>query len=140
MATTTVPLTNPTTIKLVSMVIGPTAGTNYEFAAALDSVQFVPSSSIETWTGIGGVTLTDVSPETWVCNIGYVQDFATATSLTNYLLANKGVTVDAVFKPVAAGAKTITAKVTLTPGALGGPAGIAKATVSLAVVGTPVVA
>jgi hypothetical protein len=139
MATTTVALTNPLFMKDVSLVIGPTA-TSYEFRAAIESVAFTPSTSIETWVGLGGVTLTDTPPETWVCDITFVQDWETANSLSQYLLANKGTTVDVVFKPKNAGAKTVTAKITLTPGPIGGGVGLAKATVSLGVQGVPVVA
>ncbi|GEL95357.1 hypothetical protein [Cellulomonas composti] len=140
MATTTVPLTNPLFLKDVSLIVGPSGGTTYEFKAALESVLFTPQTTTDTFSGIGGTTVSDVSIDSWTCTVGYIQDWETSTSLSNYLQSNPGLTTDAVFKPKTAGAKSVTATITLVPGPIGGPKGKAMASVTFGVQGTPTVA
>lgn len=139
MATTVVPAL-PFSLKDVSLLIGPTA-TNFEFRTSVSSVTFTPSASTTTWTGMGLNTFTDVTTATWVCTLEYAQDWDTTNSLSAYLYANEGSTVDVVFKPKNAGTKTWTGKVIITPGAVGGPVNaVATATVTLGMPAKPVLA
>lgn len=97
-----------------------------EFAAALESIQFAPSASAQTWTGGNGVTHSDMPPATWLCNVGHIQDWETIGSLGEYLLTNEGEQVEVKFvpNPDAGGVgPTFTATVTLTPSAIGGTNG-----------------
>jgi hypothetical protein len=136
MATTPV-VVAPFTLKDVSLIIGPTA-TAFEFRTAVSNVTFTPSSSTVTWTGLGLNTYTDVATATWTCTLEYAQDWDTANSLSQYLYANEGQTVDVVFKPKAAGTKTWTGKLIITPGAVGGAVNaVAVATVTLGMPAKP---
>jgi hypothetical protein len=140
MATTPV-VVAPFTLKDVSLILGPTAGTSYEFRTQVSSVTLQPSSSQVEWTGLGLNTYTDVSTATWTCVLEYAQDWDTANSLSAYLYANEGNTVDVVFKAKNTGAKTWTGKVIITPGAVGGPVNnVATASVTLGMPAKPVLA
>lgn len=131
----------PFTMKDVSLILGPTAGTNYEFRTQVSSVVLQPSSSTVEWTGLGLNTYTDISTATWVCTLEYAQDWDTTNSLSAYLYSNEGQTVDVIFKPKNAGAKTWTGKIIITPGAVGGPVnGVATASVTLGMPAKPVLA
>jgi hypothetical protein len=83
-----------------------------------------------------------VTSSTWVCNISYAQDWASVNSLSQYLLANEGKSVVVKFIPQSASTGTVptfTATVFITPGSIGGAVdGVATASVSLGVVGKPV--
>ena len=130
----------PLVLKDVSLIIGGTE-TGYEFAAAVDGVTFTPSTKTITWTGLGGNTFTDVQTATWDCQLSYPQDWDAANSLSRYLHEHEGEQVSAVFKPKSAGAASVSATLTITPGAIGGSVNaIAQATVTLGVSGKPVVA
>jgi hypothetical protein len=139
MATTTV-VAAPFTLKDVSLLIGPTA-TNFEFRTSVDGVTFTPSSSQVNWTGLGLNPYTDQTTATWTVTLSYAQDWDTANSLSKYLHANEGSTVDCVFKPKQAGTPSVTAKVVITPGTIGGTVNqVATATVTLGLVAKPVIA
>lgn len=111
---------------------------SYEKAVA--TVEFVPTSSVETFHGLSpDASYTDVSPATWVCNLTFVQDWTSASSLAQYLMANEGEAVTMTFEPITGGA-TITATVIITPGKIGGSLGGATtSSVTLGVQGRPVV-
>jgi hypothetical protein len=139
MATTPV-VAAPFTLKDVSLVIGPTA-TAYEFRTAVSNVTFTPTSSTVTWTGLGLNTYTDVATATWTCTLEYAQDWETANSLSKYLYANEGQTVDVTFKPKQAGVPTVTGKLIVTPGAVGGTVNqVAVASVTLGMPAKPTIA
>lgn len=90
----------------------------------LSQVTFTPSTSTVTWTGLDGTTHSDASPATWVCQLGYVQDWETDDSLSQYLLENEGEQVTATFTPkVGSGLPSFTSTLTITPGAIGGQVG-----------------
>lgn len=132
-AVATVPLfMNNATLKI------DTAGDNYE--SAISSVKFTPSSSVQTFTAISpGAVYTEAAPTTWTLDLEFVQDWDTADSLANYLLANKGVSKPCVFEPIDGGA-SVAATIILAPGAIGGAAGaFGTSTVSMGVLGDPVV-
>lgn|GEM_PF-3201879 len=139
MSTTAVPLTAPHYQKKVSLVIGDPDTTAYEFAEALEELAIIPSTSLQSWVGIGGVSLTDVEPPSWSVQAKYVQDFETTTSLANYLHAHPGEVVDVAFKPKATGGKIVRAKCVLVPGQIGGAKGLATSTVTWGVQGTPTI-
>lgn len=110
---------------------------NYE--AAVNSVTLTPSNNTATFKGL---TPTAIYKRTgnseWVCEIQFVQDWATVGSLANYLFTNEGLTKTMVFVPLLAG-KTVTAQVTIVPGSIGGAVdGFATSTVQLLVSGKPV--
>jgi len=113
----TVALTNPYFMKNALLSI---ASDNFE--AAVASVEFVPSSSAVTFNGIDGGSKTEQTVPTWVCNIGYVQDWATSGSLARYLLANIGESVAVVFTPTSGSGPSFSNTVTITTGSIGGTA------------------
>ena len=114
-------------------------GTN-NFEATISGVAFVPTTAVSVWKGI---TPTAVYPTTgvteWVANIDYAQDFATATSLSNYLLTNSGTTAVCDFYPIAGGVG-YRATLLLVAGDIGTTGSdTATASVSLTVIGQPAV-
>lgn len=86
----------------------------------VESVTFEPTASTMSFVGLGGNTHTDTGIATWVCTLGYAQDWETANSLSQYLLANEGDAVAAVFKPRTGTGPTFTATLSITPGPVGG--------------------
>lgn len=122
---TSVPL-EPVTINSATLMID---SDNYE--AAIGSAIFTPSTKSSSFAAINGDTVTSQANSTWVLDLTYAQDFATATSLANYLHANEGKSKSATFVPNTGG-PTITATLVIAPGAIGDAAGsIAQSKVSL---------
>jgi hypothetical protein len=92
---------------------------------------FTPSASVTTWTSISSVTHSFTSPATWVLDLTLAQDWQDADALARYLHENEGEVVPAVFTPISGG-ETVTANITVTPGAIGGgSAGVAESTVQM---------
>lgn len=110
-----------------------------DYAAAINSAVFTPTSSQVTFTGLKvGSNFTGVTPATWVLSLGFAQDWAEEDSLSNYLFANEGETKTAIFKPQSGIGPSFSAEVIITPGAIGGPgAAVAVSTVNLGVLGKP---
>lgn len=128
--------TTPIVLKDVLLVIGTD---NYE--TAVSEVVFTPTSSQVSWQGLTPAsTFVDQTTPTWTCKLTYAQDWVTANSLAQYLLANAGAQKTLVFKPQgsAAGKPIITATVIIAPGPIGGAVNTVQVgTVTLGVVGTP---
>ncbi|MBS1674611.1 MAG: hypothetical protein JSS74_11685 [Actinobacteria bacterium] len=112
-----------------------------DFEASVSKVEFTPNVAIQTWKGLTPTSVTqDVAAPEWSCAMDYAQDWETATSLSNYLLANVGKKVTAKFTPKAGG-KSATATVTILPGSIGGGVGaFATGSVSLPCDGQPALA
>jgi hypothetical protein len=113
------------------------------YESAVSGVTFTPSSSTISWKGLTPTSVyTGTTTATWVCELSYAQDWATTNSLSQYLLANEGKTLQVKFIPESAATGTVptfTASVIITPGAIGGTVdSVATATVTLGVVGRPV--
>lgn len=101
------------------------------YAGEISAATFTPSSSIVNWTAINGTTWGFTSPSTWVLDLTYAQDWAEADSLSRYLHTAEGSSVVAVFTPKAGG-PTVTATVSIAPGAIGGDTtAVAEGTVQL---------
>lgn len=128
----------PQRLVLKNVVLTLGSGTPDDFAKYVSSVTFTPSASTITWTGLGGNTYTDVATATWTCDLAYLQDWTSTNSLSQYLFNHEGDTVPATFEPKNGG-PSFTASIVITPGAIGGDVNAyATATVSLGVVGKPV--
>jgi hypothetical protein len=94
------------------------AADNYE--AAISAIEFVPTTPTFNFTGMTPAAVFNFAGvAAWVVNLSGAQDWATATSLSNYLLANAGKTVEMQFAPIKGG-KTYKATVTLVPTSIGG--------------------
>lgn len=102
------------------------------FEGQVGGAVFTPSSSQVSFTAINSATYTFATPATWVLDLTYAQDWNYAEALSRYLHENEGDVVVVVFEPVD-GQPSVTANVTITPGAIG--AGdvttVASSTVSL---------
>lgn len=103
---------------LVLKDVTATIGTD-DFKKHLDQVTLTPSSSTQSWTGLGSNTHTDVATATWTLSLNYVQDWESTESLSRYLHENEGETVAFAFTPKAGG-PSFTTDVVITPGAIGG--------------------
>jgi len=106
---------SPFVLKDVTLTLGTDS-----YEKHVSEVRFTPSASTISWTGLGGNTVTDVATATWTATLGYVQDWETVDSLSQYLLANEGESVEATFKPKSGSGPSFTATLTVTPGAIGG--------------------
>ncbi len=116
----------PFILRDVDLVIGTD---NYE--AHTSQVEFVPTTSAVSWTGLANNTVTSQTTATWACTIALAQDWGTTNSLSQYLMDNEGDVVACTFTP-ATGQGSFAASITITPGAIGGTAGaFAVATVTL---------
>lgn len=112
------------------------AADNYE--AHVSQVEFVPSTTKATYKGLTpAAVFTFSGGATWLCNLGYAQDWATANSLARYLHEHEGETVEVTFEPLKGGT-AITASIIIEPGSIGGTVdNVASSTVSLGVNGKP---
>lgn len=106
---------DPLVMKDVTLLLG-----TDDYKKHVDQVQFVPTASQVSWTGLGSNTHTDTSTATWVCTINYVQDWETANSLSQYLMDHEGETIMAEFRPRSGSGPTFAADLVITPGAIGG--------------------
>ena len=93
---------------------------NYE--AHVSQVEFIPSASVLTWTGLANNTHSATPTATWVVTMSGAQDWDTANSLSQYLHENEGDTIAVTFKP-ADGQGTFATTVTITPANIGGTGG-----------------
>lgn len=108
---------SPFVLRDVDLVIG---ADNYE--AHVSQVEFVPSATALTWTGLANNTHAATATATWTVTLAGAQDWATANSLSQYLHENEGETVEVTFTP-ATGQGTFTATVTISPANIGGTGG-----------------
>lgn len=111
---------------------------NYE--KTVDSVKLTPNTPTVIFSGIDGTQTGAVGDPTWMLTLGFAQDHVTAASMSKYLLAHHGETKTIEFTPQDGG-DSYTVTVLCIPSEIGGDAGtLQKSTVSLPVVGQPVVA
>jgi hypothetical protein len=99
-----------------------------DFRKHVSGVTFTPSSSQQTWTGLGLNTHTDSGIPTWVLQLDYVQDWTSTDSLALFLYEHEGDTIPATFRPISGTGPSFTANVTIIPGAIGGQVGAYAAT------------
>ena len=110
---------SPLSLKDMVLLIGTDS-----YEKHVSKVQLVPSVTKKTWRGgTPDAVFTDVSTATWECQIDYVQDWETASSLSQYLLDNEGLTKAAVFTPANGVGKQFAVNLVITPGAVGGTIG-----------------
>lgn len=108
---------SPFVLKNVLLTIGTDS-----YEKHVSQVEFSPSASTQTWKGLGGNTHTAQGLADWTVTLTYAQDWETANSLSQYLLANEGTNVSVTFEPVS-GDAGFTSTVTLSPGSVGGQQG-----------------
>lgn len=113
-----------------------TLGTdNYELAVS--SAELAPTTPTQQFKGIGGGIINLAGVPSWMLNLAYAQDFATAKSLSQILLANVGKTLAFTIRPVSGGIG-YSGTVLVVPGSVGGAVDTVLAgSVSLAVNGQP---
>jgi hypothetical protein len=114
-----------------------------EYEAHVSRVQFNANTPTATWKGLTPSSVhRDIGGTEWEVVLDYAQDYETANSLAQYLLANPGKQVTAEFTPKkGTTAKKVTATITLLPGGIGGAQGeFATSSVTLPVTGQPVLA
>jgi hypothetical protein len=113
-----------------------------QYEKHVSGVLFTPNTSGITWQGMTpDSAFSDSSNPTWTCQLDYAQDWTTANSLAQYLLANAGQQKVCVFKPLGAttGKPLFTATLLIVPGPIGGAVNaVQTATVTMGVIGQPV--
>jgi hypothetical protein len=107
----------PLILKNVMLTLG-AAGDDYR--KHVSGVMLTPSSSQTTWKGLGGNSHTDSTVPTWTCQLDYVQDWASVSSLSRYLFEHSGETVAATFQPISGSGPSFTSNLSIVPGAIGG--------------------
>jgi hypothetical protein len=117
-----------------------TAGTADNYEGSVSAAEFVPSASSVNWKGLTPSSVfTFQTIATWVLNLSFAQDWATANSLAQFLLANEGSQKTVVLTPLTGG-KSFTAVVNITPGSIGGAVdAVAVGSVALGVIGKPAI-
>ena len=106
----------PFVLRDVDLLIG---ADNYE--AHVSQVEFVPTATAITWTGLANNTVSATATATWVLTLAGAQDWATADSLSQYLHEQEGETVEIALTP-ATGQGSFTTTATITPAGIGGTA------------------
>lgn len=127
----------PIILNDVDLLIG---DDNYE--AHVSKVEFVPTTPTATWKGMTPSAIQNlVGTPTWMCNLDYAQDHATASSLSQWLQENAGKPTVVKFKPKKPAngvAPIITATIVPVPGPIGGALdAVATGSVSCPVNGQP---
>lgn len=108
---------------------------NYELVVS--SAELAPTTPTQQFKGIGGSIVNVVGKASWMLNLAYAQDFATAGSLSRFLLEHAGEEVPFTLTPVADG-PGYSGKVLALPGSIGGAVDTVLAgSVSLPVNGQP---
>lgn len=127
---------NPLFLKSATLTIDGIA-----VADEVSNVTFTPTSSAITFKGISGLTSQSSSVEVWAVSLTYIQDWTQANSLSMRLFNNANKSVTVVFRPSGgATGPSVTATVTLTPGAIGGAVdAAAESSVTLPVSGRPAI-
>lgn len=110
------------------------------YTAHVSQVEFTPSTTTTTWKGLTPSSIFQFAGRaSWVCALSYAQDWTTEDSLSQYLHDHEGESVAVELVPVDGG-PTVSATLTVVPGAIGGTVDqTAVATVSLPVSGKPVI-
>lgn len=118
-------------------------GATNSFETAISSATFTPSTKLVTFQGGTPASIFNFpAPTTWTLDLEYAQDWDTTDSLANYLHANEGTVVPAVFTPKEGDedSPTVTANIIIAPGSIGGDIGsVGTSKVSLGVNGRPTV-
>jgi hypothetical protein len=107
----------PFVLRDVDLLIG-----TDDYKAHVSQVEFVPSATQLTWTGLDGSSHAATGTATWVCTMAGAQDWDTANSLSQYLHGNEGDVVPITFVP-ADGQGSFAANVTISPANIGGTGG-----------------
>lgn len=120
----------PVTFTNYSLKIG---ADNYE--KHVSAVTVTPETPVNVWKGAGAGQVVPTAGKTaWTIDIEFAQDWATANSLSIYLLNNSGTTKAIEFMPLGAGPK-FTATALIIPSIAGGAIDeTGTATVTLSVV------
>jgi hypothetical protein len=103
------------------------------FEGQISGAVFTPANNAPVaWKAINGDSHSRTPTADWTLDLSYAQDWDEATALSRYLHEHEGEVVPAVFTP-ANGDPTVTANVSITPGAIGmgDAAAVAASTVSL---------
>ena len=92
-----------------------------EYQKHVSSIDWTPGYSPAEWRGgTPDAVLTDPGSPVWTANVTAIQDWENPDSLFNFLLAHAGEQVDAKYTPVAGGAFSIDATLTLAAPTIGG--------------------
>lgn len=107
------------------------------YTKGVDSFALVPTTPKATHTDIGGGVQSLVGTPTWVLQMSFAQDWASAGSLSKKSIEWAGQVKTIEFTPQT-GAEVVTVEVVFEPSQIGGPSGgINKATLNLGVNGQP---
>ena len=128
--------TNPIVMSNATVKIGTTS--NYE--ATVSTASIVPTTPTSTFKGVGGSVVAVAGTPTWVVNLTLLQDYKTANSLSQYLLANAGTTQPIAIAPAAGTGNTLyTVSAIIVPAQIGGDVdALLTASVTFQCIGQPV--
>ncbi len=113
-----------------------------EYTAAVTGCTLTPTTPTAPINDIGGGTTYAVGTPVWAVLLNFAQDLITASSLSQFLIANVGQIKPISFKPQAGStSKGFTVQAVILPAPVGGAgAAVAMSSVTLPVNGQPVIA
>lgn len=115
-----------------------TLATN-DYSALISKAELVPTTPTATFKSVNGVPYNLSGKAGWVLSLDFAQDIDAATSLSNYLFDNEGITVPFTMAPNGGTTKGFKGSVVLAVGNQGGTADqVAASSITLQVVGKPV--
>ncbi|MFV0315493.1 MAG: hypothetical protein ACK5O2_00830 [Microthrixaceae bacterium] len=111
---------NPRLVRHLTITIGTDS-----FSKHVNNCTFTPTASQTEWRGgTPDAVFTDSPPASWACALTLVQDWETAASLCNFLLAHDGEQAEFVYKPQADGAVSFETIATIVAPVIGGAVGV----------------
>lgn len=109
----------PKLIKEITITVGTDS-----FSKHVNNCKYTPSSSKQEWRGgTPDSVFTDQTAATWELALTLIQDWESATSLCNFLLAHAGETAKIVYKPIAGGKVSFESNVIIVAPEIGGAVG-----------------
>lgn len=92
-----------------------------DYAASSSTIELAPNTTIVTFKGLKPTSIHKRSVTDWVCNLTFAQDWTNDDSLSNFLFAHQGETVeDCTIKPQSGVGPSFTVDLTIAAGSVGG--------------------
>lgn len=112
-----------------------------EYTAAITGAVLTPTTPTAAITDISGTTTHVAGTPVWALQLNFSQDLATASSLSQYLIANAGTKKAVTYKPQAgATSKSFALNALILPAPIGGTGGaVASSQVTLPIDGQPTI-
>lgn len=92
-----------------------------DYAAASSTIELAPSTTVVTFKGLKPTSIHKRAVTDWTCNLTFAQDWVNTDSLSNFLFAHQGETVEAcTVKPQSGVGPSFTVDLSIAAGSIGG--------------------